>query len=261
MRKRYAALLLGAALGLSLLNGCKGENKNTKDPSELSREAENAMEIYGEVSQVTEHGITIKVGTRKEGRASQQEGSSRGGMEEMPSMLDLTGEEEEIEVTGETVIKRQVMRGGPGGRDGNEEPPEMPESDPSSGERPDGEMPKGGKPDGEMPSEEQLDGEQPSGDFSKRGNLGEEITLSDISQGDTVAVVLAQDNSAEKITVLSGAVPGGRNQDSQPEEDKTVKNYTGDVQVDGETITSKKADENGGSIAVQGTDGTSYRAG
>lgn len=72
---------------------------------------------------------------------------------EAPSMLDLTGEEQEITVTDSTIITKQTMDGGQGAPDGN-----APE-----------------KPDGEAP------------DGSGAGQ-SEEITLDDIKEGDIVSI-------------------------------------------------------------------------
>ena len=117
-----------------------------------SKEETKENEILGEVKSVEDGKITIAVGTRKEmgqpgeqpqggenDEASDGNGDGQGAPDgEAPSMLDLTGEEQEITVTDSTVITKQSMGGGqgvPGGEapeksDGdNGEAPEKPDGD------------------------------------------------------------------------------------------------------------------------------------
>lgn len=234
MRKKYAALLLGAALGLSLLNGCQGAKQSMKKGGEISHAMEDANAIYGEVSQISDSGITIKIGTRKERDQSQKDKPSDEHSGEMPSMLELTGEEQEIKVTDETVIKRRQMGGGRGNWEENGEPPELP-----SGEKPEKEIGDGELPEREMGDVQAEERQRPDG-----GAAEEAITLGDISEGDTIAVVLGEDGSAEEISVLSGRGPGGAAPASQPEEDQAVKDNTKDIQEEGANIASEGTDEN-----------------
>ena len=130
------------------------EKKN--DDTEQTKE----NEILGEVKSVEDGKITIAVGTRKEmahpgeqpqsgengeapekpeGEAPDGNGDGQGTPDgEAPSMLDLTGEEQEITVTDSTVITKQSMGGGQGAPGG--EAPEKPDGD--NGEAPE-------KPDGD----------------------------------------------------------------------------------------------------------------
>lgn len=109
------------------------EKKN--DDTEQTKE----NEILGEVKSVEDGKITIAVGTRKEmarpgeqpqgeengeapekpeGEAPDGNGDGQGTPDgEAPSMLDLTGEEQEITVTDSTVITKQSMGGGQGASD------------------------------------------------------------------------------------------------------------------------------------------------
>ena len=104
-----------------------------------SKEETNENEILGEVKSVEDGKITIAVGTRKEmgqpgeqpqgeengeapekpeGEAPDGNGDGQGTPDgEAPSMLDLTGEEQEITVTDSTVITKQSMGGGQGASD------------------------------------------------------------------------------------------------------------------------------------------------
>lgn len=79
----------------------------------------------------------------------------------------------------------------------------------------------------------------------------EEISLSDISEGDTVAITYDEDGNAAKITVISMEMggqmgqPGGGSGSSQGVDSYDAVNaYTSDTEVDGETIASTGTDEN-----------------
>ena len=211
MGKKFAVILLSAALGAAMLNGCgrtdKGHDKKT------SHEWEDKDAVYGEVERVTKDTVTIKVGTRKEMERPQErdvEKLEESKEKEKPSMLELTGEEQELVVTQETTIKRRSMGGLP--EDGENQPDgEMPQK--PDGEA--GEMPQ--KPDGEageMP--QKPDGE--AGGMPQKPeagqNSGEEITLSDISEGDIIMVTFTDEKKAAEITVLSVSEGNGREADS-----------------------------------------------
>ena len=135
-----------------------------------------------------------------------------------PSMLDLTGEEQTITVTSDTVITRQTMQ------------------DPGSngqGQAPDG----NGAPDGQAPNG--------SADSS------ETLSLSDLKEGDVVSVVLNDDGTAASITVQSmgggnmGGVMGAPGGQSQGVDSYTAVNtYSEDTSLDGDSIESTGTDEN-----------------
>ena len=79
----------------------------------------------------------------------------------------------------------------------------------------------------------------------------EESSLSDISEGDTVAITYDEDGNAAKITVISMEMggqmgqPGGGSGSSQGVDSYDAVNaYTSDTEVDGETIASTGTDEN-----------------
>ena len=166
------------------------EKKN--DDTEQTKE----NEILGEVKSVEDGKITIAVGTRKEmGQPGEQPQGGENG--EASSMLDLTGEEQEITVTDSTVITKQSMGGGQGAPDG--EAPEKPDGEASDSDNTDSEAPK--KPEGEAP-----DGQgAPDG-----AGQTEEITLDDIKEGDVVAITLDDDGNAATITVQSMDMGGGQ---------------------------------------------------
>ncbi len=177
MRRRYAALLLCVGLGLAVLNGCGGAEKRMRIKSAVSQEQEDRDEIFGEVSQITEDTVIIKIGSRKE-REYPESGSGHpegkmlehpegempelpesgkmpdGQQGEIPPMLELTGEEQEIKVSDNTVIKRENRGRASGGEE------------------------------------------------------AEEITIMEIAEGDTVRAVFAEDGSTEEIIVISPLTPG-----------------------------------------------------
>ncbi len=200
MKKKFTVILLSAALGAAMLVGC---GKSDREPErEMSHGWEDEDAVYGEVSKAAEDLITIKIGTRKEMERTKEESLKKpeeNQAGERPSMLDLTGEEQVIKVTEETVLKRQIMRDFPG----NGDVPKR--SDGESGEE-NGEMPQ--KPDGESgkDNEEMLqkpDGEPPQEPGAGQENNSEEITVSDVSEGDIVMVKFTDDKKAAEITVLS----------------------------------------------------------
>ena len=101
-----------------------------------------------------------------------------------PSMLNLTGEEKDIEIYESTVIKRQNM----GRMHGGNMPEGTPPADMQKGDRPDN-MPEG----------------TPPADMQQGRPEDEEISISDINEGDVVSVTYNDDGSAAEISVISMA--------------------------------------------------------
>ena len=216
------------------------EKKN--DDTEQTKE----NEILGEVKSVEDGKITIAVGTRKEmahpgeqpqsgengeapdkpeGEAPDGNGDGQGTPDgEAPSMLDLTGEEQEITVTDSTVITKQSMGGGQGASGG--EAPEKPE-----GEAPDG---NGQAPDSQGASDV--------------AGQTEEITLDDIKEGDVVAITLDDDGNAATITVQSMDMGGGQGgpggQASGVDSYDAANEYSSDETVSDTSLESTGTDEN-----------------
>ena len=216
------------------------EKKN--DDAEQTKE----NEILGEVKSVEDGKITIAVGTRKEmahpgeqpqgeengeapekpeGEAPDGNGDGQGTPDgEAPSMLDLTGEEQEITVTDSTVITKQSMGGGQGA---------------SGGEAPE-------KPEGEAPDS---NGQAPdSQGASDVAGQTEEITLDDIKEGDVVAITLDDDGNAATITVQSMDMGGGQGgpggQASGVDSYDAANEYSSDETVSDTTLESTGTDEN-----------------
>ena len=214
------------------------EKKN--DDTEQTKE----NEILGEVKSVEDGKITIAVGTRKEmahpgeqpqgeengeapekpeGEAPDGNGDGQGTPDgEAPSMLDLTGEEQEITVTDSTVITKQSMGGGQGA---------------SGGEAPE-------KPEGEAPDS---NGQAPdSQGASDVAGQTEEFTLDDIKEGDVVAITLDDDGNAATITVQSmgGGQGGPGGQASGVDSYDAANEYSEDETVSDTSLESTGTDEN-----------------
>ena len=171
-----------------------------------------------------------------------------GEEREMPSMLDLTGDELVVSITEETQITRQIMSGDQGGPQMGEAP-EKPESQ-DTGEKPEsqdtGEEAAGQDsteegqqpPDGEGP-------EEPDGQNAEDGKQQEELTLEDLAEGDTVSILLNEDGSAAEIAVMGGGAGGGTGgQTEAPDSYEAVDSYTEDAQETDKTVSSEGTDEN-----------------
>ena len=155
--------------------------------------------------------------------ASDSNGDGQGAPDgEKPSMLDLTGEEQEITVTDSTVITKQTMGGGQGAPGG--EAPEKPDGDNS-------EAPE--KPDGQAPDD---------------AGQTQEITLDDIKEGDVVAITLDDDGNAATITVQSMEMGGGQggpgSQASGVDSYDAANEYSSDETVSDTSLESTGTDEN-----------------
>lgn len=245
MKKKYVAVLLGMALCGTSMNtysvDIKAESEENQEAEIEATEIEETEgtdaaeeeaqeKIYGEVVSVSEESVTVKTGTmakREPGEngeeepeepQEQPEESQEKTKEfqeqppeepEQPSMLELTGEEQTISFTEETVFSKKSM-GGPGG--------DAPQ-----------------KPDKEAEDTEETDPEETE----------ETITWEDISEGDTVKITLAEDGTAAEITLITMGMgqPGG-GQSQEPEEYAAVTEYTEDTQTEGESYLSSGTDEN-----------------
>ena len=336
MKRKYVAVLMGIMVATtsvpamvyaedSKTEAAADAADTTNESGEADASGESSDEsqenvVLGEVKSVSDSEITIAVGTMKEmgqpaedgqndeasekpegddqdGEAPEKpEGDNQDG--EAPSMLDLTGEEQTITVTADTVLTKQAGGMQPGGDGQNGGAPEKPEGDDQSADSSDGEAPE--KPDGDA-----QDGGAP--EENGQSAEAEEISLSDIQEGDTVSVTLDEDGNAASITVMSmemggqggpggdrqGAPgqggPGGQSQGvdsyiavNEYIEDTTVSNETiestgtdenaalissgANVTLDNDTITRTSADSQGGDnssfygvgAAVLATDGTVY---
>ena len=266
-------------------NSTTQESQSVTGATETSAKTVSGAEtadVYGEVTAVSEDSITIKVGTMKQmekpddagapgdssnaqspddktdsdstekefentdssknksdNSSDSQNAQPPANMEQpggdgqgTPSMLDLTDEEKEIKIRDDTVIVRSSMGGMAGGPQGNGgTPPEMPGNNSDSSNDSSDNSGNGGAPDMQQETEE--------------------ISLSDISEGDTVAITYDEDGNAAKITVISmemgsqmGQQGGGPGSSQGVDSYDAVNGYTSDTKVDGETIASTGTDEN-----------------
>ena len=217
MKRKYAAMILGLTLALTSANlayaagssdtateavadtsdTTEAVDDTTSDTTEETADSAESTEVYGEVTEVGTDSITINVGTLKEGQAP-QDGEKPDG--EAPSMLDLTGESQDIKVTDTTTYEKQAA-------------PEKPD-----GEAPDGEKPEDAKDDN---SDEKTDADDKDADStdteattddSKADGQApemqtESIALTDIQVGDTIKVTLDADGNATAVVVMNAGAP------------------------------------------------------
>ena len=233
MKNKYAAIAFGLVLTISSCPVYAAENttETTASAEENGSAAETEENtLLGQVTAVNEDSFTIALGTRKEMQAPGGEGGGQqtppekpdsdkeqasdgegaeqqtppdgenGGQQTppdgegggQPSLLDLTGEEQTISVTSDTVITRQSMQA----------------------------------PD----------------------DSSETVTLSDLQEGDIVAVELNDDGTAASVTIQSmnmGGGMGGPGSQSQGVDSYTAVNtYSEDTSLDGDSIASSGTDEN-----------------
>lgn len=288
MKRRYLAVLMGIMVATTSVPAMVyAEDSKTEtaadaandESGEAAASDENGDEsqenvVLGEVKSVSDSEITIAVGTMKEmgqpGGDGQNggapDGNGQGG--EAPSMLDLTGEEQTITITADTVITKQAGGMQPGGDGQNGGAPEKPEGDGQSSDSSDGASDSQDAADDNQESEntDSQDGEEPEKpDGNGQSAEAEEISLSDIQEGDIVSITLDEDENAASITVMSMEMdgqgqPGGDGQgapgqggpggQSQGVDSYTAINeYIEDTTVSNETIESTGTDENAALIS------------
>ena len=159
-------------------------------------------------------------------------GAPGGDQGEAPSMLDLTGDEMTVTVTDDTVITKESAEGPGGAPGGNQgEAPEKSDGDNGNNQAPGGDQ--GGAPDGNN---------------SQSGT----IELSDIQEGDIVAITTDDDGNALTIKVQStdmgggqggpGGAPGGQSQGVDSYD--TANTYDSDTEVSDTSLESTGTDEN-----------------
>ena len=288
MKRRYLAVLMGIMVATTSVpamvyaedsktetaaDAANDESGEADASGESSAESQAKM-VLGEVKSVSDSESTIAVGTMKEmgqpGGDGQNggapDGNGQGG--DAPSMLDLTGEEQTITITADTVITKQAGGMQPGGDGQNGGAPEKPEGDGQSSDSSDGASDSQDAADDNQESEntDSQDGEEPEKpDGNGQSSEAEEISLSDIQEGDIVSITLDEDGNAASITVMSMEMggqgqPGGDEQgapgqggpdgQSQGVDSYTAANeYTEDTTVSNETIESTGTDENAALIS------------
>ena len=159
-------------------------------------------------------------------------GAPGGDQGEAASMLDLTGDEMTVTVTDDTVITKESAEGPGGAPGGNQgEAPEKSDGDNGNNQAPGGDQ--GGAPDG-------------------NNSQSETIELSDIQEGDIVAITTDDDGNALTIKVQStdmgggqggpGGAPGGQSQGVDSYD--TANTYDSDTEVSDTSLESTGTDEN-----------------
>ena len=198
----------GDAKGSKDADSEKTDDASTDESSDTDEETED-----------TESTDDASADNTDKGEAPDGNGDGQGAPDgEAPSMLNLTGEEQEITVTDSTVITKQSMGGGQGA--------------------PGGEAPE--KPDGEAPDS--------NGQAPDSAGQTEEITLDDIKEGDVVAITLDDDGNAATITVQSMDMGGGQGgpggQAAGVDSYDAANEYSEDETVSDTSLESTGTDEN-----------------
>ena len=236
MKKRTLAalgILVGTALTFTACGSTSTTSSTSSTVSESTADAGNTTDttqdtasdteesdtIYGEVASYADGVLTINVGTKDS---------------EDSNDLTLTGETKEITVSDSTTITKGGMGGQPDGNapaqpsdstgsapssDGST-PPEKPDSESSDSsdtgssdvpEKPADSSDAQGSSDSSAPSDAPgSDGSAPS-DAPDGGSGAPDMsaTTDDLTEGTMVAITLADDGSAETITILSDDMGGG----------------------------------------------------
>ncbi len=213
MKKKYIAILLGITLGMTTLVGCSGTNTSESSTIQESQSVTGATENSDKtVSEAETADVYGEVTAVSEDSITIKVGT----MKQMEKP-DGEGTPSMLDLTDEEKeIKitddTVIVRSSRGGMAG-------------------GPQGNGGAPDMQQKTEES--------------------SLSDISEGDTVAITYDEDGNAAKITVISMEMgggmgqPGGGSGSSQGVDSYDAVNaYTSDTEVDGETIVSTGTDEN-----------------
>ena len=249
MKRNHLAMALGVVMCASLLGGCASNNSTSSKTTDSGT-------VYGEVSEVDDDGITIEVGTKKEMSEDQKKDSSDSSSsdskssssdnkksstdkQEAPSIIEKTGEEKEITVTSDTEITKETMSGGPGGNNQQGQSPEKP-YDSNSGNSSDSK-------NSSNSSDSKSSSDSKNGSDNKSA---EDISLSDISEGDIVEVSFDDSGKVEKINVImsvnnngvTGAQGGGQTQASSSY--SAVKEYKSDTSKSNLFVKSTGTDEN-----------------
>ena len=213
MKKKYIAILLGITLGMTTLVGCSGTNTSESSTIQESQSVTGATE-------------------NSDKRVSEAETADVYGEVTAVSEDSIT-----IKVGTMKQMEKPDGEGTPSMLDLTDEEKEIKITDDtvivrsSRGGMAGGPQGNGGAPDMQQKTEES--------------------SLSDISEGDTVAITYDEDGNAAKITVISMEMgggmgqPGGGSGSSQGVDSYDAVNaYTSDTEVDGETIASTGTDEN-----------------
>lgn len=280
MKKKYLAAILGIMMATASVTACgaattetttntaeSSDNKGTEDTTAESAESTDDSDssadadkedsdeedvTYGEVKSVEDGKITIAVGTMKDM-------GGNGGAPEKPDENgsgDASADTSDAESTESD--SKDAESDKTDSKDGdstdNGEAPEKPDGDNADGN---GGAPGGNqgqvpeKPDGDNGNNQAPGGDQggaPDGNNSQ----SETIELSDIQEGDIVAITTDDDGNALTIKVQStdmgggqggpGGAPGGQSQGVDSYD--TANTYDSDTEVSDTSLESTGTDEN-----------------
>ena len=212
MKRRYLAVLMGVMVATTSVPAMVyAENvKTERAADEASDESSEKADGSDEIAQSDEAEENVVLGEVKS--VSDTEITiAVGTMKEM-GQPGGNGQGQTITITENTVITKQSggMQQGQTGGDGQ----------------------NGGVP------------EKPDG--NGQGAEAEEISLSDIQEGDIVSITLDEDGNAASITVMSMEMSG---QSQGVDSYTAVNEYTEDTTVSGETLESTGTDENAALIS------------
>lgn len=246
MKNKITGIILGLTIGSFALTGCAGSSST----------AGSTQELYGQVTEVSDDSITIETGTLKDSggqqpgqqdtadNTAQADGQQSDANDtsdadtaedvgdqpagEAPFMLELDGNTKEIAINDDTVLTRQGMEQALGGnkQDGQEPPAQQDGTTEQSGNESSASQSDGTDSTAEEPAKNGQAPEMPAGDNG--GQQEEEITLDDISEGDTVLVTLNSDGTVAEVTVLSQGMGGGRQPGNAPDNGDAAESSTKD---------------------------------
>lgn len=222
MKRRYAAIVLGLTLTLtsaSFAYAAADTAAETADSTAEKAEEAAQEEVYGEVTETGDDSITVNTGTLKE-EAKPAEGEKAASEtetaeaeaaaadtdtaetesteaeaadpaeaadiekpEEIPSMLDLTGESQTIKVTEETTYEKQIAP---------EKPAEAEGEEAEAADTAEAEAVEGAEA-------EKIQAEVPEMET-------ESIALADIQVGDIVKITFDQDGNVATVVVLESKI-------------------------------------------------------
>ena len=255
MKKKYLAAILGVMIATTSVTACgvattetttntaeSSENKETEDTTvesaESTDDSDSSADVdkedsdeedvtYGEVKSVEAGKIIIAVGTMKEmGGNGGDASSDTADKSDSEAASDDSSDEAPEKPDGDNA---DGNGGTPGGDQG--EAPEKPDGDNGNGQAPGGDQ--GGAPDG-------------------NNSQSETIELSDIQEGDIVAITTDDDGNALTIKVQSsdmgggqggpGGAPGGQSQGVDSYD--AANTYDSDTEVSDTSLESTGTDEN-----------------
>ena len=204
MKAKYTVRMLVLVLGTLAFAGCAGEFE-IEIP--FFRQS-TGQTVTGEVCQVNKDLLIIRTESEKDGTGEDEDKNDLAP--------EYTGEEQEIGLTKDTAF--MVRR-----PDEDEEGKADPVQDGT-------EISDDGSNEDTGESEEQF--------------AEEEISSSEISEGDVVTVSLDKKGNASRILIISQADPGGAGKLREAEEYDAAVEFAVDIESDGETFASTGTDEN-----------------